>query len=277
MRLSSLTLTLMGMGLAAAAERTASIYVQPITIPPQSTEPAKPTLLAEVRYSTPAESDSEIVTYEAPDLPADAKLVRIGVYDPAASRWASSTSVASVENFGKGYAPHFVVTVGANEEGRGGEVLGVSVRGVKIDAGHTRDFSPQVVVVPTAQGKQPELNRPVVLSPEGKKVQPEQEKTFLQKYVLDLGVRLQGGFANESQVLVGVGDRRFSSSERRRRGEIIDFIPFSSTPIIAWSIALCGLLCCLTCDWAFPACFACSRVGSNVHIHLGLALEWECQ
>lgn len=213
-----MALTLMGIGLAAAAERTASIYMQPITMPPQSAEPDKPALLAQVRYGIPAPSDSEVVAYEAPELPADAKLVRIGVYDPAASRWTSSTSVASVENFGKGYAPHFVVTVDGVEEG--GEVLGVSIRGVKIDAGHTRDFGPQAVVVPTARGKQPELNRPVVLSPEGKKVLPEPEKSFLQKYVVDLAVRVQGLFANESQVLVGVGDWGLSAPERRRRGQI---------------------------------------------------------
>lgn len=56
------------------------------------------------------------------------------------------------------------------------------MRGVKIDAGHTRDFGPQALVVVTSAGKQPDLNKPVVLSPEGRKVQPEAEKSFLQKY-----------------------------------------------------------------------------------------------
>ncbi|OIW27427.1 hypothetical protein CONLIGDRAFT_633791 [Coniochaeta ligniaria NRRL 30616] len=184
MRLFSIVVALMGIGLASAAERTASIYVQPVT---SSTTEPKPALLAEVRYETTIPSESEVISYEAPDLSADAKLLRIGVYDPSTSRWSSSTSVASVDNFGKGYAPHFVVTVDSQ-----GEVLGASVRGVKIDAGHTRDFGPQVLVVPTAQGKQPDLNRPVVLSPEGRKVQPEAEKSMLQKYwwVLAIGAVL---------------------------------------------------------------------------------------
>ncbi|KAJ9129919.1 hypothetical protein NKR19_g10131 [Coniochaeta hoffmannii] len=195
MRLSSMAVALMGISLATAAERTASIYIQPVTSPHSSAEP-KPALLAEVRYDTSLLSAPEVVTYEAPDLPTDddaaAKLLRLGVYDPSSARWASSTTVASAENFGKGYAPHFVVTV----DGEGREVLGVSVRGVKIDAGHTRDFGPQVVVVPTARGKQPDLNKPVVLSPEGRKVQEEQEKSFLQKYwwVLAIGaVLVMGG------------------------------------------------------------------------------------
>ena len=187
MRLSSIALTLMGVGLVTAAERSASLFIQPVALPRGGEPPveAKPTLLAEVRYQTTTPSESEVVTYEAPDLPSDAKLLRIGVYDPSTSSWASSTSVASVEGFGKGYAPRFVVSVDAK-----GDVLGATVRGVKIDAGHTRDFGPQVVVVQTAQGKQPDLNRPVVLSPEGRTGQPEQEKGFLQKYVLPhLGAR----------------------------------------------------------------------------------------
>jgi hypothetical protein len=219
MRLSSIAVAVMGIGVATAAERTASIYVQPVAVPPSS-EP-KPALLAEVRYQTPVPSEYEVFSYEAPDLPEDAKLLRLGVYDPSSARWVSSTSVASVENFGKGYAPHFVVTVGGQ---RGEEVLGVSVRGVRIDAGHTRDFGPQVIVVPTAQGKQPDLNKPVVLSPEGRKVQPEVEKSFLQKYVaysLDPALRmLWWPVANLTQVLVGAGDRGCSSYGRWRRRQI---------------------------------------------------------
>lgn len=190
MRLSSIAATLMGIGLATAVERTASIFIQPVTLPhpgegrPEPPAQVTPTLLAEVRYQTTT-SESEVVSYEAPELPSDAELLRVGVYDPSTSRWTTSTSVASVENFGKGYAPHFVVSVDA-----AGDVLGASVRGVKIDAGHTRDFGPQVVMLQTTRGKQPDLNRPVVLSPEGRKVQPEQEKSFLQKYIIPyLGVR----------------------------------------------------------------------------------------
>lgn len=172
---------------AADTERTASVYLQPIT---SSATEIPPTLLAKIRYSldprpstTSSESDSdgsqqqqpEVISYEAPDLPEETKLLRVGFYDPSSKKWISSTSVASVENFGKGYSPNFVLTVGDKEE-----VLGVSVRGIRIDAGQTRDFGPQAVVTKTGLGPQPELNKPVVLSPEGRKVEVV-EKTFLQK------------------------------------------------------------------------------------------------
>lgn len=60
-------------------------------------------------------------------------------------------------------------------------MLGVSVSSGKIDAGQTRDFAPRVEVKAMGRAKGPVLNKPVVLSPEGKVAQPEPEKTLLQK------------------------------------------------------------------------------------------------
>ena len=62
-----------------------------------------------------------------------------------------------------------------------GGVLGVSCKSGLIDAGQTRDFGPRVRVVRMEKVKAPSLNRPVVLSAEGKVAQPEPEKTMLQK------------------------------------------------------------------------------------------------
>jgi hypothetical protein len=221
MRLTSLAITLLGAFVAVNAEsRTAAVYVQPVITPSSQQQP--PTLLAEVRYDTISPSTAEITNYEPPSLPDPTpKLLRIGIYDPSTSRWASSTTVTSPENFSKGYAPHFVLTV----DGKG-DILGASVRGVKIDAGHTRDFGPQALVVVTSAGKQPDLNKPVVLSPEGRKVQPEAEKTLLQKYV-DNEERMitKRWFTNVFclQVLVGLGYWSCSSYGwwwRRRKIEI---------------------------------------------------------
>ncbi|KAM7200514.1 cyclin-dependent protein kinase [Naviculisporaceae sp. PSN 640] len=191
---------------AAAVEQTASVYLQPITA-----REIPPSLLAEIRYSIDSSSPSsqeesedsssassssqpEVISYEAPDLPEEAKLLRIGIYNPKSKQWVSSTSVVSAENFGKGYSPNFVLTV--DERLEDGGVIGVSLRGIRIDAGQTRDFGPQAVVVKTGLAPQPELNKPVVLSPEGRKVEVV-EKTFLQKYwwVLAIGafVMMSGG------------------------------------------------------------------------------------
>lgn len=171
---------------AAASEdiRTVSIYVQPVVTTSSSSaasaSPASPSLLAEIQYDVSSDplAAAAVSSYEAPDIPKEgAELVRIGIFDPRTQAWASSTSVTAAANFGKGFSPHLVLSVDA-----AGNYLGVSVRGVAIDAGATRDFGPQARVLVSRPGKQVEPNRPVVLSPEGRKVAPEEEKTFLQKY-----------------------------------------------------------------------------------------------
>lgn len=59
--------------------------------------------------------------------------------------------------------------------------MGATVKSSRIDAGQTRDFGPKVKVRRVGRGVAPELNRPVVLSAEGKLEEPEVEKTMLQK------------------------------------------------------------------------------------------------
>ncbi|KAL2160901.1 hypothetical protein VTH06DRAFT_1099 [Thermothelomyces fergusii] len=203
--LASILASATSLALASDADstHTAAVFIQPLSGP---TTP--PTLLAELAipdsFPRPATEEdgspvaSEVVSYSAPELPDDdpASLVRIGIYDPSSHAWVSSTSVASAANFAKGYAPHFVLSVDAD-----GRYLGVTCRGVAIDAGVTRDFGPQAVVVRTAAGKQPVLGKPVVLGPEGRKFGQGEEKTFLQKYwwVLAIGVLLS---------LTGGGDQK---------------------------------------------------------------------
>lgn len=206
--------------LASADRRTATIYIQPILSHHQQSAPVP---LATLEYdaggkdlntaaSTEGDADSsseiKILSYEAPELPPDASLVRVGVWDGSSSssssiaggggRWISSTTLASAENFAKGYAPVLAVTIspsisastsssknskgaGGGGGGGGGDILGVAIKGVAVDAGYTRDFGPKAVLVRTEPGRQVDLNRPVVLGPEGKTVEAEPEKSLLQK------------------------------------------------------------------------------------------------
>lgn len=205
--------------LASADRRTATIYIQPILSHHQQSAPVP---LATLEYdaggkdlntaaSTEGDADSsseiKILSYEAPELPPDASLVRVGVWDGSSSssssiaggggRWISSTTLASAENFAKGYAPVLAVTISPSISastsssknskgaggggGGGGDILGVAIKGVAVDAGYTRDFGPKAVLVRTEPGRQVDLNRPVVLGPEGKTVEAEPEKSLLQK------------------------------------------------------------------------------------------------
>ncbi|KAI0181384.1 hypothetical protein GGR52DRAFT_524156 [Hypoxylon sp. FL1284] len=167
---------------ARAAERTAAVHVQPI-----AADAPAPTLLAEIRYDIAAAADAEVVAYEAPELADEGSgLVRVGVYDGAAGRWTSSVSVASTANFGKGYAPALVLSVTGGDDDA--VVLGAALTGVAIDAGQTRDFGPRALVRVAEPGRQPELNKPVVLSPQGAQQGAPEEKTFLQKYWWLIGI-----------------------------------------------------------------------------------------
>ncbi|EGR47943.1 uncharacterized protein TRIREDRAFT_62922 [Trichoderma reesei QM6a] len=176
MRINALFSALCAAALVQAGFRTAQIYIQPVETP------ETPSLLAEVAFDASNGAASSIISYEAPELPESAQLVRVGLYDTKSARWISGTTVASVDNFDKGYSPNLVLSVDAH-----GELLSAALKGVRIDAGQTRDFGPQIVVLPALKGKQPELNKPVVLSPEGKKVE-EEEKTILQKYWWLIGI-----------------------------------------------------------------------------------------
>lgn len=175
MRFTTLITAFCAATLTSADQRTVQVYIQPV-----HASISKPAPLAEIAYDTVALSTSSIVSYEAPDIPEAATLVRIGLYDTKLARWLAGTTVAAADNFSKGFAPNVVLSVDTH-----GEVLSAAVKGVRIDAGQTRDFGPKAVVLPESPGKQPELNKPVVLSPTGQKVVPEAEKTFLQKYVVD--------------------------------------------------------------------------------------------
>lgn len=205
-----LLLAVLHVAIIRAESRVAPVYYQPITTPD-----TPPKLLAEIEYD-PLDQSSSVVNFEFPEDLEGSKYVRIGIYDAATHRFQRST-VASSDNFSKGYSvrtrvttrneawrartdlglgqPHFTISI--TEDGK---YLGASLKGVRIDAGQTRDFGPQSAVVTMAPGKQVELNKPVVLSPEGKKVVLE-EKSFLQKYwwVLAIGLimLLSGGGAEK--------------------------------------------------------------------------------
>ncbi|KAL4727415.1 hypothetical protein ACLX1H_006327 [Fusarium chlamydosporum] len=161
-----------------AEQRTAQIYVQPI-----QSSPSLPQPLAEIAYDAASLISTEVVSYEAPELPETASLVRVGIYDPKSERWIAGTTAASSENFDRGYAPTILLSVDQS-----GDVRSVTLKGVKVDAGQTRDFGPKAIVIADKKGSQPELNKPVVLSPNGRQAVEEEPKSFLQKYWWLIGI-----------------------------------------------------------------------------------------
>ena len=160
-------------GNADVSSATTTVCLQSIASIPLPVIP-----LAEIQYDSFTLS-AEFVTFDAPELSSEANLIRIGVCDTATQVWKSSTSITSVDSFSKSYAPNIVLSLDIH-----GDVIGVTFKGFKVDAGQTRDFGPKVKVVKMTKGKRPELNRPVVVSKEGTEEGEVPEKTMLQKYVI---------------------------------------------------------------------------------------------
>lgn len=150
--------------------RSETISIQSIDTNPSPIVP-----LAEIRYD-PSTLNAEFTSYDAPEISSQAKLVRIGLYDPATESWRTSTSVTSVNSFNKGYAQTILLSLDTR-----GNVLGVSCKSAKIDAGQTRDFGPKIKAVTMVKGKTPELNRPIIASKDGTMEGEEPEKTFFQR------------------------------------------------------------------------------------------------
>ncbi|CAM1510411.1 Fc.00g007460.m01.CDS01 [Cosmosporella sp. VM-42] len=190
MKVTTLLSNICAAVLVAADQRTAQIYIQPITSTLDTPQP-----LAEIAYDPLSLASSSIISYEAPEIPERSSLARIGLYDSKSKSWIAGTTATSADTFSKGYSPNLILTVDEK-----GEVLSVAVKGVRIDAGQTRDFGPKAVVLVETKGKQPELNKPVVLSPGGKKVAEEPEKSLLQKYWWVIGIVVV-------MTMVGGGDK----------------------------------------------------------------------
>ena len=160
-------------GNAGVSSTTTTVCLQSIASTPLPIIP-----FAEIKYD-PFTLSTEFVTFDAPEVPSETNLIRIGLYDTATQVWKSSTSVTSADSFSKGYAPFIVLSLDTH-----GDVIGVTCKSVKVDAGHTRDFGPKVKVVKMTKGKRPELNRPIVVSKEGIEEGELPEKTMLQKCVI---------------------------------------------------------------------------------------------
>lgn len=168
------------LAIVAAASGNADDSSTTITVCLQSiaTPPLPIVHLAEIHYDS-STLIAELASFDAPELSSEVNLVRIGICNTATHAWKSSTSVTSTESFNKGYAPIIVLSLDTH-----GDVIGVTCKSGKVDAGQTRDFGPKTKVVKMSNARRPDLNRPQLLSKEGTVEGELPEKTILQKCVL---------------------------------------------------------------------------------------------
>ena len=150
--------------------RRTTIYAWPLS--------SSPSKLADIEYS-PVEQYTSILSYTPP--PSSSGLVRVGLYNTSTKAWLGST-VTSAASFQPGLQG--TISLNANAEGA---IWRVSFHSSKKtastpqsadDAGNSQ---PLVEILRPAPAPQPHLNKPLVLSPDGKLPEKEVEKSFLQK------------------------------------------------------------------------------------------------
>ncbi|KAF8544440.1 hypothetical protein BDD12DRAFT_801138 [Trichophaea hybrida] len=162
--------------------RTTTIYSWPLSA-------STPTPLGTVSFNPRSLTGTYTPFNAATDALSESELVRVGIVDAKTGSWISGS----------------VTTGGLVSRKKGGVGITVRVDGAgnvwHVEfADDAAAVEPKVSVVKSMSGVLPQLNKPIVLNPDGRIPEPVVEKTFLQKYwwVLLAGVFLvlSGGGGN---------------------------------------------------------------------------------
>ena len=158
---------LCSLAFAAEQERNIDIFAWPLSA-------SKPQTLAKVSFTL---NNASIKSFTSPSIPSTDDVVRVGFYHPSGS-WSGIATAA--ENFNPGKEKKLLLNVNTD-----GEVYHVGFKArdvgniVKKNVKATDELA--VEVVKMARGPTPVLNKPVVLTADGKVDEKEPEKTFFQK------------------------------------------------------------------------------------------------
>ncbi|KAI9672037.1 MAG: hypothetical protein M1829_004581 [Trizodia sp. TS-e1964] len=156
--------------LCAAKDPTSSITIYQW---PLSEASIAPTSLAEIQYN-PRTLEAQVVKY-SPSTKESADLVRIGLYDKTTKSWTGI--LTSAESLEPNYIPSIILYLDDSDR-----VWAIDFRSSPGGKTDPLDFS--VTLATANPGPKPHLNRPVVLTAEGKLPEVVPEKTLFQKYVL---------------------------------------------------------------------------------------------
>lgn len=159
-------------GLVASASsfpHSADILYWPVSSP-------QPSTLARISYDATS-LKSEVESYLPPKDGVD-DLVRIGLYTSTSSgskQWTGTLASLDFLSRTGSYQPTLRLHLGP-----AGDIYHVSLSPAS-SSSNASTPDPHVVLVPTEQGPRPQLNRPIVVGPDGKNQEEVPEKTFFQK------------------------------------------------------------------------------------------------
>ncbi|KAK5169765.1 uncharacterized protein LTR77_005743 [Saxophila tyrrhenica] len=164
-----ITLALALLAPLAFADRTADIFAWPLSASSSQS-------LASCTYNS---THATVKNYKPPTIPTGDEVVRIGFHHPD-KQWSGVATAAS--NFGPGKDRTLLLHVDAK-----GELYHVGFKATLREGGSSSASGSgkdglDVEVVRAKEGQGPVLNKPVVLTAEGKVEGKEPEKSFFQKY-----------------------------------------------------------------------------------------------
>lgn len=150
---------------------------------------SSPQELATISYNEDSSSTATISNYKAPKVAVTSAdtpdLVRVGLYDPSTKEWRGV--VTSATSFDPKYQQQLSLHI--DPEGAPWHVAFSAYPKPKPvpkarRAGEQVEVVPQVIteIVTPKPGPTPHLNKPILLSKDGKVEEKEPEKTFLQKF-----------------------------------------------------------------------------------------------
>lgn len=175
-------LSLLSLPVNALAHAT-DLFYWPVSSP-------HPSPLARISYDS-SSLKSDLVSYSPPKNTVD-DLIRIGLYDSISKQWIGSlTSFDPLTGTVSDHPPTLRLHLGP-----AGEIYHVALSSAVSNTTEALGIE----LVSSENGPRPQLNRPVVLGPDGKGPEEVVEKTFFQKYVLSFFVFTQadptgtGGF-----------------------------------------------------------------------------------
>jgi hypothetical protein len=154
---------------AAQIEKQVDIFAWPLSA-------SKSQTLAKLSYNS---ETATVLSYKVPALPAGEEIVRIGFHHPKTGSWSGIATAAS--NFADGKDKTLQLLL--NEQG---DVYHIGFKSSKLPSsskGGSKKDDMSVEVVPMKAGATVHLNKPILLTAEGKVEGQPEEKTFLQKYV----------------------------------------------------------------------------------------------
>lgn len=156
---------------ASSLPHSADILYWPVSSP-------QPSTLARISYDATS-LKSQVESYLPPKDGVE-DLIRIGLY--------TSTSSSSKQWTGTLTSLDFLSRTGDNQPtlrlhlGPAGDIYHVSLSPSSSSSlSNASTSDPNVVLVPTEQGPRPQLNRPIIVGPDGKNPEEVPEKTFFQK------------------------------------------------------------------------------------------------